>query len=274
MPKDVRAQSREQERWDQYGAGQLRDIEENPSKHIIQESPIGHLTARNELMSLMGPFQSKRILELGCGRGRFSVFLAQQGAQVTGVDLGANLIAASKALANVNQVDCEFQQCSIIDLPFKSDTFNIVLGIAVLHHLSKSDASLALQESSRVLKTNGIAIFHEPVENSKLFNLIQNLFPAGMKGKRDYRPSFLQREAWNSYIRALDQRSMTNQELVSAGNRHFRTVHISPYGFLIRLERLIGYKYRHSLNAVDSFLFKIFPLLTYYSQTVLVDYRK
>ncbi len=83
----------------------------------------------------------------------------------------------------VNQVDCRFQQCNVTSLPFESDAYDIVLGLAILHHLSELDVLLALQESCTVLKPGGIAIFLEPVENSKLFDFIQNLFPGRKKGK-------------------------------------------------------------------------------------------
>jgi len=271
--KKVSEESKEQKRWNRSGISRFRDIEENPDSHIIQSSFISHLTAYNELMTLLSPLQDKEILELGCGFGRFSVFLSKQGAKVTGVDIGSELIAAAEALARVNQVSCRFQQRNIASLPFESDTYDIVIGLAILHHLSESDVLLALHESCRVLKPNGIAIFLEPVENSKLFDFIQNLFPAGTKGSDYYRPSILQRKSWNNYIRKLDDRTMTNQELIAGGKRYFRYVHLSPYGFVVRLERLIGYRYRRVLNTLDRFLFRVFPPLKYLSQTMLIVYR-
>jgi 2-polyprenyl-3-methyl-5-hydroxy-6-metoxy-1,4-benzoquinol methylase len=270
----VREQSKEQGRWNQYGTQQVEEILKNPGKYVIRKSPIGWLAASGEIMRILGPLEGKRILELGCGFGRFSVFLAQQGANVTGVDIGPDLVAASNALAKVNQVDCEFQTANIVSLPFESKSYDIVIGKAVLHHLSTSDVSKALSEAYRLLNEAGIAIFLEPVENSKLFDLIQNLFPAGERGSRRYRPSILQRGAWNEYIRLLDDRSMTNRELVSEGKKHFQSVRISPYGFLVRLTRLIGKNHRQTLRRMDEVIFRILPPLGWLSQTVLVEYRK
>lgn len=150
-----------------------------------------------------------------------------------------------------------------------------MIGIAILHHLSKADVSKALSEAYRVLNKAGIAIFLEPVENSKLFDFIQNLFPAGKKGgSGDYRPSILQRAAWNDYLRLLIDRDMTNRELILEGKQHFQSVQISPYGFLTRLMGLIGKNHRQTLYRLDEVIFRILPPLGWLSQTVIVTYRK
>ncbi len=269
-----REHGKEQDRWNQYGARQLRDIKENPDGHIIHVSPVGYLTAHEELARLLGSLQGKEVLELGCGLGDFSVSLAHQGAKVTAIDLGPDLIAAAKALAEVNRVDCDFRQGNITVLPFERDAFDVVIGLSVLHHLSGANVLRTLQEVARVLKADGMALFHEPVENSRLFALLQNLIPVGDRGGGHFRPSILQRKAWRHYVKTADDRDMTNQELSSAGKRYFRDVSLIPYGFLIRFERLIGGKYRGKLAALDAFLFRVFPPLRHYSQTVLVAYRK
>jgi 2-polyprenyl-3-methyl-5-hydroxy-6-metoxy-1,4-benzoquinol methylase len=267
-------QTVDQERWNQYGAERIREIESDPGRYIISDCPSRRLEGYGELMGILNPMQGKKILELGCGRGELSVWLAKQGAHITGVDLGPDLVAAAQVLARVNGVDCEFRQGNITDLPFESAGYDAVIGLAILHHLTVADASKAVRECHRVLKTGGVAVFHEPVENSALFDLVQNLFPAGEKGGRYYRPSILQRRAWAGYIQKLDDRTMTNQELIAAGTGFFRNIRLSPYGFMIRLARLIGTKHRNTLQKLDRLLFKALPPLKYYSQTVLVEYRK
>ena len=272
--RNVAEQSTTQERWHQYGAEREKKINQDPERYVISGCPIRFWAFDRELLELINPIRNKQILEVGCGMGEFSVWLAKQGGKVTGVDIGAGLVAASKALARVNRVECDFQQGSITNLSFvDSDSCDIVIGLAILHHLSKADVLKSLHECHRVLKVGGIAIFHESVENSKLFDFFQNLFPVGKRGEPDHRPSILQRREWVKYVEALDDRSMTNQELVSAGRQLFSGISISPYGFLIRLDRLI-YSHRNTLMALDGFLFKFLPPLKYYCQSVLVQYRK
>lgn len=270
----VHEQSKEQDRWNRLGTKQVEAIRKEPEKHIVNNSPISWLAGSGELLKLISPPKGKRILELGCGWGRSAVFLAHQGAKVTGVDIGPDLIAASKALAQINHVECDFQVANIVSLPFESQSYDCVIGMTILHHLSKPDVSLALAEASRVLKDSGMAVFIEPVENSRVFDFIQNLFPAGERGSGWYRPSILQRPAWNDYVGSRDNRVLTTRELISEGKKHFRSLRTSPYGFLVRLERLTGGRYRKTLQRLDDAMFGLFPPLGYLSQTVLVEYRK
>jgi len=142
-----------------------------------------------------------------------------------------------------------------------------------LHHLSDHELLRALQEAHRVLKKGGVAVFLEPVENSKAFNLIQNLFPIGREGNDNYRPSILQRKKWLAYTQAADDRALTNRELISAGAQ-FEKVTVRAYGFLIRLARLVGGKHRDCWELVDDVLFRAFPPLKHLCRNVLVAYYK
>jgi 2-polyprenyl-3-methyl-5-hydroxy-6-metoxy-1,4-benzoquinol methylase len=267
-------QSKDQARWDEYGHERIAQLRQAPDKFIINDFPrTHHKQAYGDIIKSVGPLSAKKMLELGCGRGDLSVFLAKQGAQVTGVDVGEHLIAAARLLAEINDVRCEFQAANITDIPFDDNTYDVVLGIAILHHLSPPDLRKALQETHRVLKEDGAAFFVETVEDSKVFDFIQNIFPRQKKGSRWYRPSILQRKAWREYVKLMDDRALTSRELLTAGQR-FRTVKKRSYGFLIRLQGLIGRRFAGSLMATDRILLRAFPPLRRLCQTVLVEYRK
>ena len=109
-------QSVNQERWNQYGVERDKRIAQDRERYVISACPLSSGLGIAELLQLMNPIQNKQILELGCGRGEFSIWLAKQGAKVIGVDIGAGLVAASKALARVNRVECDFQQANITHL--------------------------------------------------------------------------------------------------------------------------------------------------------------
>lgn len=271
--KRVFEESKEQKRWDWHGQERIIAMQKNPERFIITNSPYREFAVHEDIMKCLGSLSGKKVLELGYGRGDFSVFLAKQGAKVTGVDIGLSLTAAANILARINQVDCEFREANIIQLPFEADSFDIVVGMAILHHLSHVNLMEAVQETHRVLKKNGVAVFYEPVENSKIFDFIQNLFPAGKKGGSHYRPSVLQRKAWKKHIETLDDRALTTRELIIAG-RHFLTVKKQSYGLLIRLERLVGRRFRRALIAIDKVLLGSVHPLRYFCQCILVQYHK
>ena len=49
-----------------------------------------------------------RILDVGCGAGFFSVLLAKEGHQVTGIDLTPDMVKNARLLASEEKTDCEF----------------------------------------------------------------------------------------------------------------------------------------------------------------------
>jgi ubiquinone/menaquinone biosynthesis C-methylase UbiE len=65
------------------------------------------------------------------------------------------------------KIDCE-------SLCFDNDSFDLVIGRAILHHL---DLSRALPEIHRVLKKNGRGLFIEPLGMNPLINLYRKLTP-------------------------------------------------------------------------------------------------
>jgi hypothetical protein len=75
------------------------------------------------------------------------------------------------------------------------------------------------------------------------------------------------------YLKTLDERERMTKGFIAAGKR-FRTVKIRPYGLLVRLERLIGKRYKNVLTITDSILFIMFPPLKYLCRFVLAEYYK
>ena len=113
-------------------------MKEDPDKFIINDVERTHkiLGTWEDVKRELGDVKGKKILEIGCSVGSFSVFLAKQGAIVTGIDVGENLILAAKELAKINKVDCNFKACSAADIKL-DETFDVIIGFAVLHHMSE-----------------------------------------------------------------------------------------------------------------------------------------
>jgi SAM-dependent methyltransferase len=263
---------RDQSRWDAAGAKRIEELTSDPGRFLVDESPHARKVFHADLMASLGSLSRLEILELGCGRGELAVYLATQGATVTGIDIGETLIRAARLLAEINDVDCSFVRASATELPFEERTFDRVVGVAVLHHLSKEDLAQALRETQRVLKPSGTALFCEPIENSRVFDFIQSLVPAGRPGDADYRPSILRRRAWAEYRRGQDQRALTVRELREVGARFRDVTIIRHYGILSRLWRLLGRRSRAPLEAVDAVLLRRLPPLRYLARSVLIEY--
>ena len=268
----------DQERWNEYGRHQLDQLAVNPERFMIdtRTSPMPYRLDDHQvkdLRDILGDLSGKRVLEIGCGYGKFATYLAKLGADVTALDLGYDLVAATRALAAVNGVECTVAQANIRTLPFASGSFDCVLGLAVLHHLSTADVAAAVADSRRLLRPSGIAVFYETIEDSPSFNFLQKLIPAGAKGRPHYRPSMLRRRAWRQFVEELDEREMTTAEFVDAG-RDFVSVSVSVYGLLSRLERLgIPQSWVRGLSRVDRAVLARAAFLRRFGRFALVTYR-
>lgn len=271
--KKVESNYMNQSRWnDAYGKSNLAVIQETPERFIIDPTQLSRI--KLDCIEAMSNIERKQILEFGSGQGEFSVALAKLGGIVTGIDIGEELIELANRVASVNNVKCDFIVGSIDKLQHEDNTFDIVVGHAILHHLPRRRVVESLKEAHRVLKPQGMALFTEPIENSKFFDFVQNLFPVGKPNTPQYRPSILQRAKFKAHLEEADDRSLSNIELTDAKGC-FREIEFRHYGLLIRLGRLFpNPRLKKLLNTIDYFLTHEYSPVRKLSQQVLVIYRK
>jgi ubiquinone/menaquinone biosynthesis C-methylase UbiE len=100
--------------------------------------------------------RGKRVLDAGCGMGRFAEVCIEAGAEVHAIDLSTAVEAAARNLAHHPNVS--FYQADIMNLPFEEGTFDVVYSIGVLHHTP--DTRQAFLKLARLVKPGGrIAIW-------------------------------------------------------------------------------------------------------------------
>jgi len=104
--------------------------------------------------------KGKKVLDLGCGSGRFAIALAMLGAGTSyGIDLGKASIENCRAIAKkVNLNNVHFDVGSVLDLPYEDNTFDFIFCNGVLHHTT--DMEKGIQEMYRVLKSGAPAFLY------------------------------------------------------------------------------------------------------------------
>ena len=122
---------------------------------------------------LLGSVNGLRLLDLGCGTGKWAVYLATQGARVTGVDISPQAIRKANQRAAHYNVQHRFQGviASANEMPFSDNAFDLIYGAYILHHLH---VKLAGSEIHRIRKPNAIAVFEETSSNNKMEIGIEN----------------------------------------------------------------------------------------------------
>ena len=100
--------------------------------------------------------QSK-ILELGCGTGDITLWLAQQGHHVVGVDISPVAINWAKEKAREAGTEVKFVVSDVCDLKeLENDLFDIVIDSHCFHCIIGDDRLRFLQSAYRVLRTGGL----------------------------------------------------------------------------------------------------------------------
>jgi SAM-dependent methyltransferase len=100
-----------------------------------------------------------RGLEIGAGTGYFSLNLLKQGilTHVTCTDVSPGMLETLSSSAQRLGLDVDTAMCDAEALPFENDSFDVVFGHAVLHHIP--DLPQAFREFRRVLKPGGVIAF-------------------------------------------------------------------------------------------------------------------
>jgi ubiquinone/menaquinone biosynthesis C-methylase UbiE len=100
-----------------------------------------------------------RSLEIGAGTGYFTLNLLQAGliGEAVATDISPGMLDELEASAAKLGLHVETACCEAATLPYPADSFDLVLGHAVLHHLPDLDAAFA--EFRRVLRPGGRIVF-------------------------------------------------------------------------------------------------------------------
>jgi ubiquinone/menaquinone biosynthesis C-methylase UbiE len=126
------------------------------------------------LMSLLGgeSLRGRQVLEMGCGAGVWTTNLTRLGAEVYPFDLSSSIVL--QVHRNVASALCHGFVADMHRLPFADACFDVAFGSMVIHH-SQRHVELG-QEVARVLKPDGLAVFHETSARNPLLMLARGTF--------------------------------------------------------------------------------------------------
>jgi ubiquinone/menaquinone biosynthesis C-methylase UbiE len=108
----------------------------------------GRLIDRREkgaVLDAVAPFEDERVLEIACGTGRFSVMLAERGADVTGIDISGAILGQAREKARAAGVAdaVEFMRGDAARLPFPDNAFDVSFAVRFFHLADTPETFLA-----------------------------------------------------------------------------------------------------------------------------------
>ena len=198
--------------------------------------------------------KDSEILDYGCGIGSSVEKVIQfDPKKITAIDISEVSINKAKSKAQDLKIDVEYKVDNCEKTKFKDNTFDIVYGTGILHHLQ---IDKCLDEIHRLLKNDGTLVFVEPLGTNPLINLYRKFTP-------------------NS--RSEDEHPLMKRDFEYIENK-FDTTKIKYYGFLT-LIFFPFYKYPGKsiffkvLAKLDQYLFKL-SFFKIFAWSVLITAKK
>jgi ubiquinone/menaquinone biosynthesis C-methylase UbiE len=136
--------------------------DEYDAKWGIDFGAIGQEQVRLKLVKALGGLDGQSFgdaLEIGSGTGYFSLNLVQLGVieRLTASDISPGMLKRLAATADSLGLDVATVATEAEQLPFDDESFDLVFGHAVLHHIPDLDRAFA--EFRRVLRPDGMVAF-------------------------------------------------------------------------------------------------------------------
>ena len=108
------------------------------------------------------PARSRRLLDVGCSWGRWTLAAHAKGYQAVGIDPSLGAVMAARRVAQQLGVANRYLVGDARYLPFPPRSFDVTYSYSVLQHMPVSDVSLAVGEMGRVLTMGGHAKVQMP----------------------------------------------------------------------------------------------------------------
>jgi len=211
--------------------------DEYDAKWGIDFGATGQRQVRLKLSKALGGLRGRSFgdgLEIGSGTGYFSLNLLQLGAieRLTATDISPGMLRRLSETAEGLGLSAETAVTEAEDLPFEDESFDIVFGHAVLHHIP--DLERAFAEFRRVLRPGGaIAFCGEPSRYGDMLAAVPK------------RTGMVAAPAWRRLVGA-SRRAVPESE---QSNGHALESEVDVHAFapadLRRLLRETGFEERH-----------------------------
>ncbi len=142
---------------------QYADHEFHERLHVTDAPPVLSARVKADMMRrLLRPGPGERVLDLGCGAGKFALYAGRDGAQATGVDVAPFFL--QRATREIGLVLGDLRR-----LPFRKGAFPKAYTLDVLEHLDEEGVREVLLEARRTLGPAGrLFVYTHAMESSRL----------------------------------------------------------------------------------------------------------
>lgn len=124
-------------------------------------------TEMESVAMLFCRYRIRRVLDLGCGAGRHTVFLAKMGFDVYGLDSSPSGLAYTFRLLDERRLSAHLTLHDMSSLPYDNCYFDAIISVQTIHHNTVTGVRNTIKEIARVLKEKGLIWLTIPVSKNE-----------------------------------------------------------------------------------------------------------
>jgi len=134
-----------------------RDWEKIYSEYHLTEIPWHSDKPDRELIELIENKEIKPhlVLDVGCGAGTDSIYLASMGCEVTAIDISQEAIRIARERAEKSVVKVDFIAANFMEFDFRGKSFDFINDRGCFHHINPWDREKFAIKINDLLKSNG-----------------------------------------------------------------------------------------------------------------------
>ncbi len=131
-------------------------------RYLLGNAPWDTGVPPPEVVELVerGELPPGRALDLGCGTGTTSLYLARHGWEVVGVDFSALAIRQARRRAHRAGLPIRFYRADVTRLRFLTDPFDLALDIGCLHGIPPEGRGRYASEVTRLVRSGGLYMLY------------------------------------------------------------------------------------------------------------------
>lgn len=189
-------------------------------------APLHHINPPrvNYIERCAGGLQGRRALDVGCGGGLLSEALSRKGAEVTGIDLAADVLAAARTHAQEGRLQIDYREIAAEALAREqAGQYDLVCCLEMLEHVPEPES--IINACATLARPNATLVFSTINRNPKAFALavvgaeyLLNLVPRGTHEYSKFiRPSELYEWVTGAGLEVLGMRGLRYNPLTRTG---------------------------------------------------------
>jgi ubiquinone/menaquinone biosynthesis C-methylase UbiE len=227
----------------------------NDTRKVTHKYYLIAQSSRNYYIELIKQHgANKRVLEYGCGPGSCAFVLAQCNAVVSGIDISEFAIDYATKIESERNLGVTFEVMNAEELSFDDNSFDLICGSGILHHLQLDKA---YSELARTLKPGGRAVFLEPLGHNILINIYR------------YRTPELRTDDEHPLL--ISDLRVAHNYFVNVETNYF---HLCSLGAVLFKSTSFFLSLLKFLENTDRALFSLLPFITRYAWAVVIVFNK